>query len=102
MIDEDGIMSEFFGRISPEKAGVSSRKVSEYIKHLKRRGVVFHSLMLLKGNDIFCEAYVKPFDETEEVFMDRIRRSKEQGRNLFFEEWPLFVHEWETDPDVIL
>ena len=46
--------------------------------------------------------YVKPFDETEEVFMDRIRRSKEQGRNLFFEEWPLFVHEWETDPDVIL
>lgn len=63
MIDEDGIMSEFFGRISPEKAGVSSRKVSEYIKHLKRRGVVFHSLMLLKGNDIFCEAYVKPFDE---------------------------------------
>ena len=46
--------------------------------------------------------YVKPFDETEEVFMDRIRRSKDRGRNLFFEEWPLFVHEWETDPDVIL
>ena len=46
--------------------------------------------------------YVKPFDETEEVFMDRIRRSKEQGRNLFFEEWPQYVHEWETEPDVIL
>ena len=38
----------------------------------------------------------------EDIFMDRIRRSQEQGRNLFFEEWPLFVHEWETDPDVIL
>ena len=46
--------------------------------------------------------YRMPEDESEETFMDRIRRSQEQGRNLFFEEWPLFVHEWETDPDVIL
>ena len=46
--------------------------------------------------------YRMPEEETEETFMDRIRRSQEQGRNLFFEEWPLFVHEWETDPDVIL
>jgi len=55
-------MAELFGRVSPEKAGVSSRNVIKYIEHLKKRGVVFHSLMLLKGNDIFCEAYVKPFD----------------------------------------
>ena len=46
--------------------------------------------------------YRMPEEETEETFMDRIRRSQEQGRNLFFEEWPPFVHEWETDPDVIL
>ncbi|MBE5775627.1 MAG: hypothetical protein E7337_17190 [Clostridiales bacterium] len=46
--------------------------------------------------------YVKPFDETEEVFIDRIRRSKEKGCNLFFEEWPPLVHEWETDLDVKL
>ena len=46
--------------------------------------------------------YVKPFDETEEVFIDRIRRSKEKGSNLFFEEWPPLVHEWETDLDVKL
>ena len=46
--------------------------------------------------------FVMPFDETEEVFMDRIRRSKEQGRNLFFEEWPPLVHEWETDLEVKL
>ena len=56
-------MAELFGRVSPEKAGVSSRNVIKYIEHLKKRGVVFHSLMLLKGNDIFCEAYVKPFDK---------------------------------------
>ena len=46
--------------------------------------------------------YQMPEDESEETFMDRIRRSQAQGRNLFFEEWPQYVHEWETDPDVIL
>lgn len=46
--------------------------------------------------------YRMPEDESEETFMDRIRRSQEQGRNLFFEEWPQYFHEWETDPDVIL
>lgn len=46
--------------------------------------------------------YRMPEDESEETFMDRIRRSQEQGRNLFFEEWPQYVHEWEIDPDVIL
>lgn len=46
--------------------------------------------------------FIMPFEETEEVFMDRIRRSKEQGCNLFFQEWPPLVHEWETDLDVKL
>ena len=31
--------------------------------------------------------YVMPYDETEESFIDRIERSKQAGRNLFFEEW---------------
>ena len=46
--------------------------------------------------------YVMPFDETEEVFMDRIKRSQQAGRNLFFEEWKPLEHEWETDPEIIL
>lgn len=46
--------------------------------------------------------YVMPDEETEESFMDRITRSQEAGRNLFFEEWPPLVREWETDPDVKL
>lgn len=33
------------------------------------------------------KAYVAPENETDDVFMDRLRRSKESGRNLFFEEW---------------
>ena len=46
--------------------------------------------------------YQMPEDESEDTFMDRIRRSQAQGRNLIFEEWPQYIHEWETDPDVIL
>lgn len=32
--------------------------------------------------------YICPLDETDEVFLDRIERSKQAGKNLFFEEWP--------------
>ena len=46
--------------------------------------------------------HLMPEEETEETFMDRIHRSQAQGRNLFFEEWHEYIHEWETDPDVIL
>lgn len=33
--------------------------------------------------------YVGPLDETDEIFLDRIERSKQVGRNLFKEEWKL-------------
>ncbi len=43
------------------------------------------------------EAFISPFDETDEVFFDRLVRSKEIGRNLFYEEWNTF----EYAPDCI-
>ena len=33
------------------------------------------------------KAYIQPQEETIETFMDRLARSKEAGRNLFYEEW---------------
>ena len=50
-----------FSAITPEAAGVSSRRVHDYIDYLERRGIVMHSLLLAKGNDLFCEAYWDPF-----------------------------------------
>ena len=41
--------------------------------------------------------YVPDSNETEEVILDRIERSKKAGRNLFKEEWEL----WEPEPGVI-
>lgn len=52
-----------FERITPEKAGISSLKVKEYIEFLERRGIVMHSLLMMRGDKIFAEYYYKPFDE---------------------------------------
>lgn len=30
---------------------------------------------------------LNPRDETDEIFLDRLERSKRAGRNLFYEEW---------------
>ena len=43
--------------------------------------------------------HLMPDEETNVTFYDRIRRSQECGRNLFFEEWP--VYEPEYSPDII-
>ena len=50
-----------FERITPERAGVSSRKIERMISFLERGGYVFHSLLLMKGDALFGEYYWKPF-----------------------------------------
>lgn len=47
--------------ITPEQAGISSRYVEKFLKQLDDRGVATHAVLLLRGNDIFCEAYWAPF-----------------------------------------
>ncbi len=37
--------------------------------------------------------YLQPRNETEETFIDRIERSRQTGRNLFYEEWETFEYE---------
>lgn len=50
-----------FTKISPERAGISSVQVERFIRTLERRGLVMHSVLLMKGEDIFAEYYWKPF-----------------------------------------
>ncbi len=52
-----------FKKILPEKAGISSKNVYEFIKTLEKRGLAMHSVLLLKGEDIFAEYYWKPFNK---------------------------------------
>ena len=39
------------------------------------------------------KSYLSPIDEDDETFLDRVKRSQEAGRNLFYEEWPEHVSE---------
>lgn len=50
-----------FEKITPEAAGVPSSAITSYIRTLEKRGIVTHSLLLLKGESIFAEYYWKPF-----------------------------------------
>lgn len=52
-----------FNVATPESVGISSKEVAKFIKTLERRGLVTHSVLLMRGNTIFSECYWKPFDE---------------------------------------
>ncbi len=52
-----------FEKISPEQAGISSKKVTAFIKMLEKRGAATHSLLFMKGDKVFAEAYWKPFSK---------------------------------------
>ena len=49
--------------VKPESVGISSKNVTKFIKTLEKRGLVTHSVLLMRGNDIFAECYWKPFSK---------------------------------------
>lgn len=51
-----------FRSVSPELAGIASSHVEKFIHLLNRRGLVMHSVLLMKGEDIFGEFYWEPFN----------------------------------------
>ena len=50
-----------FKTVFPENKGVSSGNIADYISYLKRRGIIMHSILMLRGNDIIAEYYYEPF-----------------------------------------
>ena len=47
--------------VTPEQAGISSRQVEKFLRKLEQRGLATHSVLLMRGKDVFAEAYWKPF-----------------------------------------
>lgn len=52
-----------FDRITPEEAGIKSRNVKKYLDLLERRDIPMHSVLMMKGDRLFCEAYYSPFNK---------------------------------------
>ena len=49
------------GRCTPEQAGISQGQIDAFLRHLSANEVNMHSVLLLRGNNIFYEHYWKPF-----------------------------------------
>ena len=47
--------------VTPEQAGISSRYVEKFLRKLEKRGLVSHSVLMMRGENIFAEAYWAPF-----------------------------------------
>ena len=50
-----------FEMITPEAAGIPSSEISGFIRYLNNNSFSIHSLILIKGDKIYTEAYWKPF-----------------------------------------
>ena len=64
-----------FNKISPEKAGISSKNVLEFIKTLEKYHMCTHSIIMARGKDIFAEAYYAPFHKDYKHRMYSISKS---------------------------
>lgn len=47
--------------ITPEQAGIPSKAVYQFLSCLVKRKLPLHSVLLMKGDSLFLEAYWKPF-----------------------------------------
>ena len=52
-----------FEKITPEKAGISSKALAKYINVLNKCGMPMHSVLMMKGDKLFAEYYWAPFDK---------------------------------------
>lgn len=50
-------------RTTPEKAGISSSKIKEYIETLEKEGLSTHNVVIARKGEIAFEAYWKPFNK---------------------------------------
>ena len=64
---------------------IGNESIFEYWKQYPNGSIGYEE----PGNDLVVEdgnSYLVPKNETDETFLDRLKRSKKCGRNLFFEE----------------
>ena len=52
-----------FKNVMPEAVGIKSNNIMRFLRKLENRGLFIHSVIMARGNDIFCEAYWNPFNK---------------------------------------
>ena len=66
---------KMFRVVSPEQAGISSKKVLKFFKVLEKYHFCTHSIIMSRGKDIFAEAYYAPFHKDFKHRMYSISKS---------------------------
>ncbi len=51
----------YFQKTTPEKAGISSKRVLSFLKRLDECGFSTHSVLMARGDKLFAEVYYAPF-----------------------------------------
>ena len=51
----------YFESTTPESVGIESSQVLKFLKTLNESGLAMHSVLLARGNKLFCEAYWAPY-----------------------------------------
>ena len=52
-----------FKSVTPESCGIESARILEFLEYLEDSGLVTHGLLMAKDDEVFTEAYWKPFNE---------------------------------------
>lgn len=65
-----------FKNVTPESVGISSKFVKRFIESCERNEIVSHSILMMRGNNIFAEYYWKPFDR------DKVHRMYSQTKSF--------------------
>ncbi len=50
-----------FENVSPESVGIKSADVIDFLESVQEYGSTLHSILLMRGDKIFCEGYFAPF-----------------------------------------
>lgn len=61
--------------ITPEQAGLEEKYVTAFVREMQENGINFHSMLMLRGNEIFFEKYWAPFDANTPHRMYSITKS---------------------------
>ena len=68
-----------FKSVTPESCGIDSARVLDFLEYLEDSGLTTHSVLMMKDDAIFTEAYWKPFDKD---FCHKIGRASGRERVL--------------------
>lgn len=63
------------GTITPAQAGLDPSRLQMFMQHMAQNGINLHSVLMLRGNDIFFEKYWAPFTATTPHRMYSVTKS---------------------------